>query len=116
MSPRSSDILVPTARGEGSLRTSPRSSYRAGAFLLFPFSPAPIPIVWGRRKKGASPRPMLRNAASMLGHRDQRNFRELRTGEVRRIHLLGTWVNKGKKEGSRPTAPCPFPLHASLHL
>ena len=24
------------------------------------------------------------------------NFLELRTGEVRRIPLLGTWVNKGK--------------------
>ena len=24
-----------------------------------------------------------------------RNFRELRHGEVRRINLLGTWVNRG---------------------
>src|SRR5215218_9533306 len=27
------------------------------------------------------------------------NFGESPKGEVRRIHLLGSWVNKGKKEG-----------------
>ena len=27
------------------------------------------------------------------------NFREFRDGEVRRILLLSTWVNKGKKKG-----------------
>jgi hypothetical protein len=30
------------------------------------------------------------------------NFRELRTGEVRRIPLLSTWVNKGKKIPRHP--------------
>ncbi len=33
------------------------------------------------------------------------NFRELRTGEVRRIPLLRTWVNKGKREGLGPLPP-----------
>jgi hypothetical protein len=28
------------------------------------------------------------------------NFRELRKGEVRRIHLLGTWVNKPRNAPS----------------
>jgi hypothetical protein len=30
------------------------------------------------------------------------NFGEFRTGEVRRIPLPGTWVNKGKKKGRGP--------------
>ena len=30
----------------------------------------------------------------MKGYKVWRNFREPRTGEVRRISLLGTWVNR----------------------
>jgi hypothetical protein len=30
------------------------------------------------------------------------NFGEFLTGEVRRIPLLGTWVNKGGRKGRRP--------------
>jgi hypothetical protein len=33
---------------------------------------------------------------SPLGASSKLNFRELRNGEVRRIHLLGSRVNKGK--------------------
>jgi hypothetical protein len=35
------------------------------------------------------------------------NFSELRKGEVRRIYLLGGWVNKGKKSKGGPECFAP---------
>jgi hypothetical protein len=37
------------------------------------------------------------------------NFLELRTGEVRRTHLLRRWVNKGKKKAGALKDPDPLP-------
>jgi hypothetical protein len=35
------------------------------------------------------------------------NFREPDTGEVRRIHLLGTWVNKARRRAEAARDPGP---------
>src|SRR5215210_2506526 len=44
------------------------------------------------------------------------NFRELRKGEVRRIPLPRTWVNKGKGEGPGPVGPQPCLLPDSCSV
>jgi hypothetical protein len=43
------------------------------------------------------------------------NFGEPRTGEVCRISLLGTWVNKGMKRKGRGCSR-PRPSHLALEL
>jgi hypothetical protein len=49
----------------------------------------------------------LRAAREGLRTRTKLNFLELRQCEVRRIHILGTSVNKGKRnESGLPGAPC----------
>jgi hypothetical protein len=40
----------------------------------------------------------LENVGKRMGADLLLNFREAPTGEVRRIPILGTWVNKGKKK------------------
>jgi hypothetical protein len=44
------------------------------------------------------------------------NFRESDAGEVRRIHLLGTWVNKDKEKAGAALRPGPVRVANSVGL
>src|SRR5215211_2936399 len=52
------------------------------------------------RGRGDQPR-QLANEPSVKGCKRRRNFRESPKGDVRRIPILGTWVNKGKQRKGR---------------
>jgi hypothetical protein len=79
---------------------------RAGPRFFLRLMPRPPPY---RRARMTKAPPYCTTRSSVMRYEDRRNFREYLTGEVRRIPLLGTWVDKGNQRAS----PAPAALSLS---